>query len=128
MAKRSAVQTVITTLQASPGTSVNPLFSQITDCFGTSARTVPSEVQSLARAFLRRSGEVIVSSSMTLRTAITALRAHGDYNDSSPELTLLEAVFRVSEDRQVPPKILMNALASGEPEHARWAMPAKKTD
>lgn len=77
--------------------------------------TVPGEIRSLARMYLERSGGLLVSSTMALGTAIVAIRSSGDYDDHSPELGLLEAVLRLSEKRQVPPKIIMRALADEAP-------------
>ena len=76
---------------------------------------VPNEIRSLARMYLERSGGLLVSSTIALGTAIVAIRSSGDFDDQSPELGLLEAVRRLSEKRQVPPKLIMRALADEHP-------------
>ena len=78
-------------------------------------KRVPNEIRSLARMYLERSGGLLVSSTIALGTAIVAIRSSGDYDAQSPELGLLEAVLRLSEKRQVPPKLIMRALADEHP-------------
>jgi hypothetical protein len=121
MAKRSSPRS---SLSSSSQTS---LVAQIHTCLDTDPKPIPAQVRDLARLLLSRSGGVVVSSTMALRTAITAFRASGDYDDDSPELTLLEAVFRLSEARQVPPRIVMSALAQEERVQS-FAVAGKKFD
>jgi len=72
----------------------------------------PVEVRSIARSILGRSRGVVVSSSMALSTAIVAMRTSGDFSNDSLELGLLQAVLRYSEQHQVPPKVVMELIAS----------------
>lgn len=74
----------------------------------------PREMRRLAKEILHRSHGVVVSSMMALSTAIIAMRANGDFDDESAELTLLQAVLRYSEKNQVPPNIVMQLIADDE--------------
>lgn len=127
MAKRSGPRAS----HAQKSTPPTALIAQIHTCLDSNPQPVPAQVRELARTLLSRSGGVVVSSTMALRTAITAFRASGDYDDDSPELELLEAVFRLSEARQTPPRTVMAALAQQEPVHEQavaFAVVNKKFD
>lgn len=76
---------------------------------------LPGEIRSLARMYLERSGGLLVSSTMALGSAIVALRSNASLTNGSQELGLLEAVLRLSEKQQVPPKLIMRALADEAP-------------
>lgn len=72
------------------------------------------EMRRLAREILHRSHGVVVSSQMALSTAIIAMRANGDFDEESAELSLMQAVLRYSEQNQVPPSFVMQLIADEE--------------